>query len=684
MKLFSIRNKLIFCFFLPIAFMVVIGLAAYNSASKGISEKYENSTMETINMAAQYVDMASSFVKSEATQYAYNEDLIKFVSGILDGDQVGKKNARESVEAAILSGEATNPFIQNVHIVTKAGIKMFSTKTNNNDGIYDEYYAAVTTGDKYSIVSWIDSHPLLDENFKFSDRDSYILAYETMGSNKGTIIVVDMSENKLQEFLDGIDIGDNGVVALVTPNGREIFHESVPKDGKASYSAGKSIFYGNSFYNEAVTACQGEKKSGCKTVIADGKEQIFFYAASEVTGAMICALVPTSTIVLQAENIKTMTLGVVIVCAVIVFVLGFWITHSIRKNMLRISGKLTEVSEGDLTVCVTAKGKDEFQDLAGSANDMIHNTKNLVSKVNSATDTLEMSAIDVKKASMTLSDCSDNIENAISDINAGIDRQARHANECVETTDRLSDEIQIVSDMVNKVKSLVDETGEMISEGVELIGNLGERAAETTTVTGQVGTSIENLRNESERINDFVGIITRISSQTNLLSLNASIEAARAGDAGRGFAVVAEQIMLLADESSKAAGEIQKVVERINGQTETTVEDATKASDIVLLQSEIVKRSVEVFENMQHKMEELIGALSDIRKASDAADTRRLEAVEAVRSISQIIDETAENAARVIGSSKELVNSVENLNSTADALGINMDELKTEIAGFRV
>ena len=208
------------------------------------------------------------------------------------------------------------------------------------------------------------------------------------------------------------------------------------------------------------------------------------------------------------------------------------------------------MAKGDLTVTVSAKGHDEFQDLAGSATNMITNTKKLVNQVSNATGELEVSAQNVGQASELIHEYSQDITRAIGEINEGMEEQSRHAQECVEKTDILSNEIQEVSHVVERVEKLVGETEGMINKGMEIVQVLGDRAGETTKMTAKVSDSIESLRKESAIINSFVGTITEITEQTNLLSLNASIEAARAGEAGRGFAVVADQIGKLAEQSA--------------------------------------------------------------------------------------------------------------------------------------
>ena len=264
-----------------------------------------------------------------------------------------------------------------------------------------------------------------------------------------------------------------------------------------------------------------------------------------------------------------------------------------------------------------------------------------------------------------------------------MEKQSVHAQECVERTDSLSTEMQEVSRVVDHVEQLIHETEEMIAQGMDIVHNLGERAKATTEMTGKVGNSIQALREETEIINGFVGMITDISEQTNLLSLNASIEAARAGEAGKGFAVVAEEIRKLADDSAKAAGEIRANVTNITSQTVNSVECASQAESMVQLQTKAVEDVIQVFHEMNQRMDTLVDGLKEIVQSVDKADQERTDALEAVRNISAIIEETASSAEVVHDTAVRLQQNVDNLNQTADSLGENMDGLKGEISVFK-
>ena len=224
----------------------------------------------------------------------------------------------------------------------------------------------------------------------------------------------------------------------------------------------------------------------------------------------------------------------------------------------------------------------------------------------------------------------------------------------------------------------------MIDHGTEIVNALGERARETSDITSRVGSSIEVLKTESDIINGFVQTISDISRQTNLLSLNASIEAARAGAAGRGFAVVAEEIRKLADDSNKAAEEIRNNVANISAQTLSSVNSAKEAEAMVALQTEAVDEVVTVFKNMNDQMANLFSSLKKIAESTESADKERNETLDAVENISAIIEETASGSELVHGMAMQLLSSVEKLNETAKNLDEDMNGLKTEISVFKL
>ena len=682
-KLLSIRNKIVVCFLVPIVFMVIIGVSAYQKSAEGLSEKFTDSTLQTMRMATENLNMSCDFIRSEGLKYAYDDDLRKYFLGMFEDNPVDKLNFLTSTKSNLLSVQTSNPFISHMHIIPKKGVNLLSTKLSSGvDGFLDEYKEDVASGEgRRSIPQWIDSHPVLDEKVTETEKD-YIMAFEMMSQSNNACVVIDIKPSAITDFMEEIDIGDGSIIGFVTPGGRELVVENVEEGKESVLPEEGNVFSGQEYYTAVMDEAVAD--AGTAEIDFQGEKYLFIYSHSADIGFTTCALVPMRVVTSQATEIRNMTIGLVILACVIVVIVGIFITAGIENNMRRISRKFGDVAKGDLTVTVSAKGHDEFQDLAGSATNMITNTKKLVNQVSNATGELEVSAQNVGQASELIHEYSQDITRAIGEINEGMEEQSRHAQECVEKTDILSNEIQEVSHVVERVEKLVGETEGMINKGMEIVQVLGDRAGETTQMTVKVSESIESLRKESEIINSFVATITEITEQTNLLSLNASIEAARAGEAGRGFAVVAEEIRKLADDSAKAAGEIRNNVANITAQTQNSVESASQAKAMVELQTKAVEEVIAVFREMQERMGQLIEGLKDIVVSTEKADGERSAAVAAVKNISDIIEETAGSAETVNDVANKLLNHVEKLSTTASVLDENMEGLKNEISVFKI
>lgn len=683
-RLFSLRNKIFVSFLLPILFVVIIGIVSYNAAANGLSEKFRDSSLQVSQMAMDYVDASMAFIKGEALQYMVDGSLVSYGLGSMEGDPIAKTNFLNETRSGLAAIQHMNSMIHNIHIVTKKGIEMCSTNAaERQDGIYEEYCAEMQAlaEDGRTISQWAEGHETLDSVLSLNAADTFIV-YQIPTNKKAAYIVVDISSSALYDRLQAIDFGEGSICGFVTDSGKELLYENLKEGESSRLAQGESVFAGEDFYADSL---ESEEMCGTRKVRYKGGSYLYIYAKS-AEGAKInfCALVPYSVITGQAQKIKGLTVAVVIAACIVAGLVGLAITLGIQKNMKAISSGFNQVAGGDLSTEVKAYGRDEFRDLAQVANNMIQNNRNLVMGLYKTIQVLEQSTGRVDDASGEINTCSQDITRAINEINVGMDRQAEHAQECAVKTNTLSERIKEVRGRVEHTQLLADKTEQMIGQGAEIVGVLGDKAQETREVTQKVGGSITRLQSESQTINEFVETISNISKQTNLLSLNASIEAARAGSAGMGFAVVATEIRKLAEDSNRAAGEIRNQVETITKYTEQTVKDADYAQEIVRIQENAVRQVIEVFGNMSVQITELLSELKQIAVGTEAADRERNDTLDAVENISAIIEETASSALMVHDMAENLLQSAEKLDCISHALNDNMDGLKTEISAFKV
>jgi len=682
-KLFSLRNKIFICFLVPILFMIVVGITAYHYSSEGMSGQFQESALQTANMAMQYLDVSCTYIQADGLKYAVDSNIEKYTIGMLKKDVVAQSTFISDTRVTLMATQTANPFISNVHFVTKPGIPIISTvNTSSYDGIYDDYYADMLelSADGRNIPKWVDSHPRLDEHLGITNPE-YFMAFQMPTTSKFAYIVIDVKESELLNTLNDIDFGNGSITGFVTGSGKELISERLEEGAESRLTAGEPVFVNQDFYLKSLE--EGELSGGME-VTFQGEDYLYIYEKSEVSNVTFCSLIPLSVVTGQAERIKQITITLVIIASIIALLNGTFITLGIQKNMKGISKELNEVAKGDLTVQITAQGHDEFQGLAQTATNMVVHNKKLVTKLTDMVYQLEVSAGNVNEASENINNYAGDITNAIDEISEGMTKQSEHAQECVVKTSMLSDRMKEISRMVEAVEALIDRTEKMISQGTEIVQVLSERAKETSSITARVGDSISVLKTESETINGFVQTISDISRQTNLLSLNASIEAARAGEAGKGFAVVAEEIRKLADDSNRAAGEIRNNVANISAQTVSSVNSAKEAEEMVALQADAVNEVIQVFHDMNSQMNDLFVNLKEIADNTEAADKERDDTLDAVENISAIIEQTASGSALVREMANQLLNSVDKLSQTANALDDDMDGLKSEISAFKI
>ncbi len=668
---FNIKTQLAIGFIIPIIFVVLVGVVSYQKAETGMVSNYENTITSSMNMGMKYLDLGFELVSSEALQLAMDETTISYTAG--NSDSYSK------IQDNLLVKATSNNFFESIQVVPNKGISIISTQNpESKEGYFQEWIdseegqAKIGKSIGNSWVTWIGKHEFVDEKTGINP-DRYAFSCVALTPNGSACAIVDISSKVIEENLRDLNLGAGSIAAFITPDNRE----TIVRDNNDV----AIIFSEQEFYRNCINA---EEAGGTAYVRYEDKEYFFIYSKSSETDSIICALVPEAVIITKAVDIKNVTFIFVILACIIAVAIAAFISVNIGVNIDRITKKLNIASKGDLTVDIKTKGQNEFSILARNIITMIMNTRNLIIDLEQMIGSVSGAANQVGTVSDTINDYSEKISNAVNEIDLGVAQQADDAQDSLVQMNGLSQQIEIITEEVVEVERFADSTKEMIIQGIGTMKELSKHSISTKEITGKVKSDIIELEKKSIEIGKIVNIINEISRQTNLLSLNASIEAARAGDAGKGFTVVAAEIRALADGSQEAAKEIKKMVEAIGRQTTDTIAAANNAELIVEQQSQIVFDTVEAFQRMNECTERLLNKLQQIVENVETADTQRKETLHSIENTSAVLQQTAASSSVVNEIAKGQMKVAETLKNASGELNNKMLELKNALKLFKI
>lgn len=242
---------------------------------------------------------------------------------------------------------------------------------------------------------------------------------------------------------------------------------------------------------------------------------------------------------------------------------------------------MNEAKTGNLLVDIDDKKKDEIAVLSKSFKDMLSNIRHLILNFNESANSVLQNSEKIALSSDKIRSSSEMTSIVINQIATGATEQASEAGNCVEYMNQLSKGIDTMTDDTSKMTELVSKTKNLSLDAFETVKSLKEKARETSLVSEEIAKEIISLNLDMKDIKKIVKFIVGISEQTNLLSLNASIEAARADAAGRGFEVVAQEVKKLADKSKEASSSTNNIINNIQNKTDQIVTITYNSENVI-------------------------------------------------------------------------------------------------------
>ncbi|MCG3727222.1 methyl-accepting chemotaxis protein [Vibrio cincinnatiensis] len=352
------------------------------------------------------------------------------------------------------------------------------------------------------------------------------------------------------------------------------------------------------------------------------------------------------------------TIIAVIIIGVVAAAIMWFFSASGFKRLQEVSLAMTDIGqgEGDLTQRITAQGDDEIATIAKAFNAFVEKIHRLVKEVNNT-------AQSVSAASKTLADITQQSAGVVAQQSSETEQVATAMNEMTATVQEVASHASEAASQASEADTQTKQGQTLLRETLQQLKNLDD------TLQGS-STTIAELQSGTQDIVGMLDVISSVSEQTNLLALNAAIEAARAGEHGRGFAVVADEVRGLAGRTQESTQQIQEVVDRLFKQTENVVS--------------VMSQSRSAAQTTVTKAEDMAARLEQINQAVTLIADMNLQIATAAEEQSSVAELINQNVVNINDLSSQTEQASHNLMDATQSLSAQASQLHEQVSQFKI
>ncbi|WP_304543174.1 methyl-accepting chemotaxis protein [Sulfurimonas microaerophilic] len=364
-----------------------------------------------------------------------------------------------------------------------------------------------------------------------------------------------------------------------------------------------------------------------------------------------------NTILEKESQVQFLYITIFVILLLIVSVLTYIVTTTINKKITNISHSIHDITNRkDLSKHLTVEGKDELSQLAKDLNYMFHELQTVIN--------------DAKANSLENSSISHELSTTSLQVGKNVEESVKIIDSATKQTSEIINTIMVAIDDAKKSKEEIQEANGMLLESQDEIVNLTNSVHNSAELETELAHTIETLSTDMDQVKNVLEVISDIADQTNLLALNAAIEAARAGEHGRGFAVVADEVRKLAERTQKTLMEIDSTINMI-------VQATNSASEQMNNNSQHIKELAEISTNVKNKIELTNGIVSQAANVSDRTVTEFENTGNNIDKIATIIGQINSISTENARSVEEIASASEHLNHMTSSLTGKLEQFRT-------
>ncbi len=472
------------------------------------------------------------------------------------------------------------------------------------------------------------------------------------GQNNNIIGVqsMDVTLDTLTRIVENVKLGETGYIILIDDQGTVL---ADPKNTKHNF---KNI---DTLALPLFDQLKNKTDNGISVKVKHaGKDVRVTTYRSDSLGWTFVGVIDNDEIMAPALKMSGTIVFIATIMVAIFVGVGIWLANRLINPINRVANGLRDIADGhgDLTKRLDVTGKDEISQLAIWFNQVL--------------DTIQGLASDIKNRGQTITKTVSESNNFINDVNQYSDKQAAMVSTSIESIELLAAKAQQISSRCKDSITSATESENAATTGSETISNSVHHVTELSQALAESSGAMQALEQESDNITKILDVIRGIAEQTNLLALNAAIEAARAGEQGRGFAVVADEVRSLAKRSHEATEEIDVVLSNLIKQTQMMSGKMTTSVSHS-------KRVVEQTSMAEETFIEIRKHVNDVKVASEEIFAAAAEQEESAVYVN-------ENVQTINTSATQISSISESLAGHAELLGEQSRRLNESVENFHL
>ncbi|GGJ57179.1 methyl-accepting chemotaxis protein [Anoxybacillus voinovskiensis] len=381
---------------------------------------------------------------------------------------------------------------------------------------------------------------------------------------------------------------------------------------------------------------------------------------------------------------KWLTISIIVLASVLMVYLFVAFYFSVRHHITLIEAKMKQAATGDLTVKMNVRTNDEFAQIAQSFNELIESFRAIISVNQQMTEEVSAASEELTAITEETMQATGQVATTIENVAVGAEQQLKHAEQNTESIQELLHDTHYIADRAKQVASSSVAMTNEAQSGSDSVQQMIQQMANVNELVSQSSHLIQTLHERSNNIGQMTQMITAIAEQTNLLALNAAIEAARAGEHGRGFAVVADEVRKLAEQSSQSAKQIHQLLSEIQHDTSHSM----TAMEHVLQEAE---KGVEVANHTGVIFGKILQATYDVTEQINDVSSRLSLMETSLQSLSATIQETehiskesGQQTQMVAAASEQLLASMQEISSSVQSLNDKAQDLFEAVEKFKL